>query len=151
MKLEEALKTNKFTNEVHKASLNVMYTAWWLKTLVSQELKNFGLTSEQFNVLRILNGKHPEKLCIKNITCRMIERNSNVPRIIDRLELKKFVKRSNSGADKRETVIELTPAGINILQLATAQVDKVMDSYISLDRKSAEELNSLLENMRIKE
>ena len=43
-----------FKNETHKATLNILYTAWWLKTKMSKELKEFGLTHEQYNVLRIL-------------------------------------------------------------------------------------------------
>src|SRR6476660_2824674 len=122
MKLEEAIKSNKFKNEVHKAGLNILYTAWWLKTAISKELKEYGLTHEQFNVLRILKGKHPERMCVRDIACRMIEKNSNVPRIVDRLELKKLVKRSVSQNDKRETAIILTPLGLNILEMANAKI-----------------------------
>ena len=127
MKLEQAIKSNKFRNEVHKAGLNILYTAWWLKTNMSKELKEYGLTHEQYNVLRILKGKHPEQICVKEIACRMIEKSSNVPRIIDRLETKKLVKRTSSGSDKRETVIVLTQAGINILQHSTERINKLMD------------------------
>ena len=56
MKLEQAIKSTTFRNEIHKAGLNILYTAWWLKTLMSKELKEYGLTHEQYNVLRILKG-----------------------------------------------------------------------------------------------
>lgn len=136
---------------MHKAGLNVLYTAWWLKTLVSRELKDHGLTHEQYNVLRILKGKHPEELCVKNIACRMIEKNSNVPRIIDRLVAKKYVKRSTSAVDKRETVIALTPSGIAVLEQATAQVSRIFDENIDMSEKDAVALNDLLEKMRTTE
>lgn len=151
VKLEQALQTTKFKNQMHKAGLNVLYTAWWLKTLVSKELKEFGLTHEQYNVLRILKGKHPEELCVKNIACRMIERNSNVPRIVDRLVIKKYVKRTQSALDKRETVISLTQAGINILEQANIQVSKIFDENIELSEKDASVLNDLLEKIRLAE
>ncbi len=136
---------------MQKAGLNILYTAWWLKTLISRELKEFGLTHEQYNVLRILKGKHPEEMCVKNIACRMIEKNSNVPRIIDRLEIKKLVKRATSEQDKRETVITLTQSGIAILEASTAVLTKVWDENLSLCEKDAVELNGLLEKMRITE
>jgi DNA-binding MarR family transcriptional regulator len=148
MKLEEAIKSNKFRNEVHKAGLNILYTAWWLKTSMSKELKEYGLTHEQYNVLRILKGKHPEQICVKEIACRMIEKNSNVPRIIDRLEAKKLVKRTASDSDRRETVIVLTPAGINILQHSTDRINKLMDKIMIIDEQRAVELNELLEQIR---
>jgi len=148
VKLEEAIKSNKFRNEVHKAGLNILYTAWWLKTMMSKELKEYGLTHEQYNVLRILKGKHPEQICVKEIACRMIEKSSNVPRIIDRLETKKLVKRTSSDSDKRETVIVLTPAGINILQHSTERINKLMDKTIVIDEKKAAVLNNILEEIR---
>ena len=151
MKLEEAIKSNKFKSEVHKAGLNILYTAWWLKTLASKELKEYGLTHEQYNVLRILKGKHPEQMCVRDIAQRMIEKNSNVPRIIDRLELKKLVKRSTSPNDKRETAIVLTPAGINILEIATTKVNKVFENTVIMEESSASTLNKLLEKIRERE
>lgn len=148
MKLEEAIKSNKFKDEVHKAGLNILYTAWWLKTIMSKELKEYGLTHEQYNVLRILKGKYPDQICVREIACRMIEKNSNVPRIIDRLELKKLVRRNTSSADKRETVITLTQAGINILDLSTARITALFDNTITIDEPSAVQLNELLEKIR---
>lgn len=151
VKLEEAIKSSKFKDEVHKAGLNILYTAWWLKTLMSRELKEYGLTHEQYNVLRILKGKHPDQACVRDIACRMIEKNSNVPRIIDRLEVKKLVKRNTSAEDKRETVITLTPAGINMLEITTAKINKIMEEYVDIDEECAAQLNSLLEKVRTKE
>ena len=151
MKLEDAIKSNKFRNNAHKAALNILYTAWWLKTVMSKELKEYGLTHEQYNVLRILKGKHPEQICVREIACRMIEKNSNVPRIVDRLELKKLVRRSTSVNDKRETPISLTDAGINILEMATAKVNKLFEETITMNETSASTLNKLLEEIRKKE
>ena len=133
---------------MHKAGLNILYTAWWFKTVISKELKEYGLTHEQYNVLRILKGKHPEPVCVKEIACRMIEKNSNVPRIIDRLETKKLVKRNSSATDKRETVTVLTQAGINILQHSTDRVNNITDKVITLDESKAKVLNQILEEIR---
>lgn len=151
VKLEQAIQSTKFKNEVHKAGLNILYTAWWLKTLMSKELKEFGLTHEQYNVLRILKGKYPDQMCVRDIACRMIEKNSNVPRIVDRLELKKMVKRSTSVIDKRETVITLTQGGITILEATTVKVNEVMDGTITVSNQEAQTLNMLLEKVRVRE
>jgi DNA-binding MarR family transcriptional regulator len=148
VKLEDALKTGRFSSELQKAALNVMYTSWWLKTAISKQLKELGLSSEQYNVLRILKGKHPERMCIKDIGSRMIERNSNVPRIIDRLVSKSLVDRANSHLDKRETVISLTSAGIDILLDATRKIDSLFANSLVLDDASSKQLNQLLESFR---
>lgn len=151
MKLEQAIQSTRFKNEVHKAGLNILYTAWWLKTVMSRELKEFGLTHEQYNVLRILKGKHPELICVKDIACRMIEKNSNVPRIIDRLEIKKLVKRATSEADKRETVISLTQSGIAVLEASTQRINTIFDEVMTISESEASSINTLLEKVREKE
>lgn len=151
MKLEEAIQSSKFKNDVHKASLNILYTAWWLKTVLSRELKEFGLTHEQYNVMRILKGKHPEQMCVRDIASRMIEKNSNVPRIIDRLVTKKLVKRATSEVDRRETVISLTPSGLSLLDNSTSSINQAMDEQVSIGQQEAQVLNQLLEKVRAKE
>ena len=151
VKLEQAIQSTRFKNEVQKAGLNILYTAWWLKTVMSRELKEFGLTHEQYNVLRILKGKHPELICVKDIACRMIEKNSNVPRIIDRLEIKKLVKRATSEADKRETVISLTQSGIAVLEASTQRINTIFDEVMTISESEASSINTLLEKVREKE
>ena len=151
VKLEEALKSSKFKNPVQRAGLNVLYTAWWLKTMSSKELKNFDLTHEQYNVLRILKGKHPEKMCVKDIASRMIEKNSNVPRIIDRLESKSLIERGQGEVDGRQTVMALTKTGVTVLENATEALNSIWENVISISEDDANKLNSLLEKLRIKE
>jgi DNA-binding MarR family transcriptional regulator len=151
VKIEEALQTSRFRSETHKASLNILYTSWWLKSTMSKELKSFGLTHEQFNVMRILKGKAPEMICVKDIAGRMIERNSNVPRIIDRLVEKKLVKRQTDSKDKRHTVMQLTATGLKLLEKCTAGVESLMENLLVITEKEAGNLNSLLEKIRQKE
>lgn len=125
-----------------------MYTAWWLKTLITRELKELGLTHEQYNVLRILKGTHPSKMCVKDIGGRMIEQNSNVPRIVDKLVAKKLTTRSTSVSDKRETVISLTSSGICLLEEANKHVEIVIKKSISITESDSILLNDLLEAFR---
>jgi|SRR5690606_11851451 DNA-binding MarR family transcriptional regulator len=148
MKLEEALKTANFRNERHKVLLNIIYTAYWLKSTNSALLKNIGLTVEQFNVMRILKGKHPQPVCIRDIASRMIEKNSNVPRIIDRLVTKGIVVRQTSETDKRETLVSLTEDGMRQLLEANKLTDPVSDSLIGITTEEAVLLNELLEKLR---
>ena len=151
VKLEEALKSTRFRDPQQKAALNCLYTAWWLKSIISRELKAYDLTLEQYNVLRILRGKHPEQMCVRDIATRMMEKNSNVPRIIDRLVGKKWVKRATSAIDKRETVNNLTPAGLQVLEQATSKMDELFKGILTLSDGEANQLNDLLEKLRTSE
>ena len=101
--------------------------------------------------MRVLKGKHPQQMCIRDIASRMIEKSSNVPRIMDRLETKKMIKRETSSLDKRETVVILTTVGLHILELATTDINKVFDKMIVITEEKAKELNGLLELYREKE
>ena len=148
MKLEEAIKSNRFTDERHKATINMLYTAYWLKTSFSAVFKTQGLTMEQHNVLRILRGSHPGEMCVKDIASRIVERNSNVPRIIDRLVIKKLVKRTTSKEDKRETLVSLTDKGITVIDITRQVVDEIMEDIVKISDEEARTLNDILEKMR---
>ncbi len=148
MKLEDVLKTNKFNDEVHKATLNILYTSYWMRDNMSGVMKDIGITSEQFNILRILKGKHPEAMCVKDIGSRMIEKSSNVPRILDRLVAKELVMRSTSKEDKRETIISLTDTGIKTLQAANEALATINKQTIGINNDEAVILNQLLEKLR---
>ncbi|MFZ8305229.1 MarR family winged helix-turn-helix transcriptional regulator, partial [Staphylococcus aureus] len=87
-------------------------------------------------------------MCVKDIGCRMIEKSSNVPRIIDRLALKKLVKRSDSEFDKRETVITLTQSGIAVLEATSNKVNSLLENEVIMDDKDSKSLNGLLEKLR---
>ncbi|MGN6568351.1 MAG: MarR family winged helix-turn-helix transcriptional regulator [Flavipsychrobacter sp.] len=148
MKLEDAIKSSKFSDMRHKATLNLMYTTYWLKTHLSSALKEHDLTPEQYNVMRILKGKHPEQMCVRDIGSRMIEKSSNVPRIIDRLVAKKLVKRSTSKEDKRETLVTLTDKGIEKLLEANKTNERMSAEILGITNEEAGTLNELLEKLR---
>ncbi|GAA4464346.1 MarR family transcriptional regulator [Nemorincola caseinilytica] len=148
MRLEEAIRSNNFSDERHRATVNLVYSAYWMKDILSSALKEYGLTMEQHNVLRILKGSHPKDLCVKDIASRIVEKSSNVPRIIDRLVAKKLVRRYQSKEDKRETLVGLTEKGIETIQLARKVVDEVTHRTVNLNEKEAATLNALLEKMR---
>ena len=142
------MKTTKFESEQHKATLNLLYSSYWLKYHMSAAMKDNGITAEQFNVMRILKGTYPKDMCVKDIGSRMIEKSSNVPRIIDKLLVKELVERHPSVEDKRETMISLTEKGIEVLKSANEQLAKHTKEMIGLNEEESMQLNALLEKMR---
>jgi len=148
MKLEDELQTNKFANEGQKAIINILFTSHWLRTRINGYLKPFDLTHEQYNVMRILKGKHPENMCVKDIGARLIEKNSNVPRILDRLERKRLIKRQQSKEDRRETITGLTENGLKLLEETNKSINENMNAMLKIDSKTAGNLNAILETIR---
>jgi DNA-binding MarR family transcriptional regulator len=87
-------------------------------------------------------------MCVKDIASRIVEKSSNVPRIIDRLVLKKLVKRATSKEDKRETLISLTEKGIATIEQARKLIDDVTHDIVHINEEEAKMLNDILEKMR---
>lgn len=148
MRLEEAIKTAKFQSEVHKAHLNILFTAGWLRARISASIKPLGISMEQFNVLRIVRGQHQRGIRVKDITRRMLEKNSNTTRIIDRLEQKGLLRRLTSDQDRRERAIVLTPAGETLLADIDLAWQQNNPHTAPLTPDEARMLNELLDKMR---
>ena len=148
MKIEEALQTSRFRNEAHKAVLNLLYSAYWFTDNFNQLLKPFHITQEQFNVLRILRGSLPNALCGRDIASRMIEKSSNIPRILDRLARKEYIIRQASTGDKRAIDIVITQKALDLLKEMDSVITLGENKLINLSDDEALILNELLEKIR---
>jgi len=149
MKLEEAIQQTKFISEHQKAHLNILFSASWLSQRSVAILKPYGLTSQQFNILRILRGRHPEPATVKLLTERMIDKMSNASRLVDKLLAKGLVVRITSKEDRRRVDVSITDAGLEVLEKASIELEDEMrfeKGYLS--SSEAEELNRLLDKMR---
>ncbi|MGF7230876.1 MarR family winged helix-turn-helix transcriptional regulator [Arachidicoccus sp.] len=149
MKIAEVIKTDKPTDNEQGVAINIMHTAYIVKTSINAVLKQYALTNEQYNMLRILKGAQPAKMCVKQIAERLIERSANVPRTMDKLVAKKLVRRSVSVTDKRETVSEISIAGLKMLETVTPELQQTLKDICKLNKQEQAELNSLLDKYRI--
>ena len=148
MGLEQDLKQEKFTNEYEKLVVNVLFTSSWLANLNASRLRPFGVTPEQYNVLRILRGSHPKPMMLADITCRMIDRNSNATRLVEKLRQKGFVKREICENNRRQVDISITGTGLEILQRIDMGRDKWLENLKTIPKNEAEELNNMLDKLR---
>jgi len=137
-----------FINEHVKANLNILYTANYIYNKISANLKPFDLTHEQFNVLRILRGKHPEFMNQKEILERMIAPNSNLTLIIKKLVDKNLVKVNQSAIDKRAYEINITEDGMVKLEELDQFIKAQKGNFSSLSESEAFHLNALLDKIR---
>ncbi len=148
MNIEQELQMKRFESDEQKASLNVLFTASWMKSRINQWLKDYDLTHEQLNVLRIVRGQRSKPVCVRDISERMIDRNSNTTRIIDKLEAKSLVRRSQSEEDRREMVIILTNDGKELLKKVDAGFQNTNFRMAALTQAEAQVLSALLDKMR---
>lgn len=148
MTIEEEIKQAKFKNEYEKLLINQLFTGKWVGDLVSQHLKPYGLTSQQYNVLRILRGQEKKALSVNEILDRMIDKMSNVSRLIDKLKAKKLVQRKTNSIDRRQVDIEITAEGLRLLEDVDKINSDIQEKLKSLSEKEAKQLNDLLDKLR---
>jgi DNA-binding MarR family transcriptional regulator len=147
MKIEDEIKQPVFNDVFQKGLVNILYTAGWIGQRNALHLKEYGITSPQFNVLRILRGQHPKPATVNLLIERMLDKTSNASRIVDKLELKKLVTRTVCPSNRRAVDIRITEAGLALL----SELDIVLarEPHLrNLTEAEAAQLNDLLDKIR---
>lgn len=148
MKIEDEIKQKKFSSEFQKSVINILFTASWLSGEHHQLFKPYGISMQQFNILRILRGQHPNPAPLKLLTERMIDKMSNTSRLVEKLYQKKLVERKVCGDNRRQIDITLTDKGMQLINAVSEEMDKEMKKKQILTADEAKELNRLLDKMR---
>lgn len=136
---------SKFANNRVKALLNILYTANWISGFQNEFFKPYGISPQQYNILRILNGAN-EPLNVQIIKDRMIERSPNATRLMDKLCAKQFIERLPCKHDRRVVKIAITEKGKELLASIPVNLNK--DLIKNLNEEEAEQLSKLLDKMR---
>jgi DNA-binding MarR family transcriptional regulator len=148
MKLEEAIKQTAFKTEEERLVINLVYTSGWLSSEQNRFFKRFGISSQQYNVLRILRGQFPNPASVGLIQERMLDKMSNASRLIEKLKQKKLVKRSECSKDRRQVDVLITDDGLKLLE----DIDKLNGEMHSicntLNQTEKKKLNELLDKLR---
>ena len=145
---EEIKQRTAFRNEYHKGCVNLIFTGKWIINLHSEIFKSFGLTVQQYNILRILKGQYPKSVTVKHIRERMLDKMSDASRIVEVLSKKALLKRTLNKNDRRKVDVIITQKGIDLLA-KTDSVNKKLDNLLSnLDKYEIEQLNNLLDKAR---
>ena len=149
MTIEEELK-GRFRNDYHKGLINLTYTTKQLSYEFYQTLKKHGIAEQQYNVLRILRGFRSEApLTIGFIKERMLDRDSDVSRIVDRLFEKGLLTRKENSDDRRQKSVEITEKGLALLD-SMFGCEKAADTLLkNLSETEIRELNRLMDKIRI--
>jgi DNA-binding MarR family transcriptional regulator len=147
MTIEEEIKS-KFRNETQKAIINIIYTGNKVQEAHFRIFKKHGLTSPQYNVLRILRGQAPNPSNINLLIDRMLDKMSNASRTVDKLESKKLVTRSQSEVDRRSVDVFITEKGLELLNKIDQEVNYVDEKVKGFTAEDGARLNELLDKLR---
>jgi DNA-binding MarR family transcriptional regulator len=148
MKIEEEIKQPRFKSPFQKVAINLIFTANWLTSKQQDFFKNFGITASQYNILRILRGQHPNKISGAEIKSRMLDQNSDIPRLLDRLIRKNLITKSPCPNDKRAADIMITEEGLAVLSAIDGHIDHSEKTVLKLSREEAIQLSGLLDKCR---
>jgi len=134
-----------FANNRIKAMLNILFTAGWISNKQNEFFKSYGISPQQYNILRILNGAD-EPLNVQVIKERMIDRSPNATRLMDKLCAKHYIERLPCERDRRVVKIAITEKGKGFLNAIPKNFNK--EILKNLSEKEAEKLSELLDKMR---
>jgi len=148
MDIEKAIKQTNFRNAYQKAAINLLYTSSWLVGQQKDFFLKQGITNQQFNILRILRGQFPNKISGADIKTRMLDQNSDVSRLLDRLIIKKLIVKSQCPNDKRAADIIITESGLDLLKKIDAEVENLDRLLSNLTKEEATQLSMLLDKSR---
>ncbi|HZP23037.1 MAG TPA: MarR family transcriptional regulator [Terriglobales bacterium] len=142
--LSRRLKQDEFASPAQEALLSVLVAAATLNDLMDRVCAEHKITRAQYNVLRILRGAYPNGHPRCEIACRMIDRASDITRLLDRLETRRLVRRRRGSEDQRQTVTFITAKGLRLLESMEPQVDAEVASVLSgLSDEDCRELGRL--------
>jgi DNA-binding MarR family transcriptional regulator len=148
MKIEEAIKQKEFKDPYNKALVNLLFTQSYIVNLQSGLFKKFGLSPEQYNVLRILRGQKGNAITVSSIQERMLNRMSNASRLVEKLKLKDMVIRRECESDRRQVDVLITDKGLKVLDQIEQLSDGLNRQLIQLDEQEVHLLNDLLDKLR---
>lgn len=130
--------------DYYRAIHNIIKAGHRITDQVSMELKEFDITEPQFNVLRILKGQRGQAITVQEIQSKMVQRSSNVTRIIDKLLAKQLVLRQECASNRRKMDITITPTGLDLLEKLDRKVHIMHKPMFScLDSEEAKTLTEL--------
>jgi len=149
MSIETDIKQKKFRSAYQRLSINLTYTSNWLGYKQLELFKEHDITSQQFNVLRILRGQQSNAIKVTEIAERMLDKNSNTSRLIDKLLAKNLAERTSCPSDRRAVDVIITKEGLDLL----SKMDPVMEEWENslssvLTQEEADLMSSLLDRMR---
>ena len=148
MSISDEIKQSSFKNEETKAVINLIFTGNFLVQRQQAFMKPFGITMQQFNVPRILEGQKGQASSVLLITERMLDKMSNASRLVDKLFAKKLVSRVQCEKDRRAVDVYILPAGSALIKQIEVNLEEFRKQVGQLGEENLKQLNELLDQFR---
>ena len=145
--IEKLIVQKKFKSSYQKNMISLFYTVNLLSDYQQKFFKDSKITRQQYNALRILKGQYPESSTVGLIKERLIDKNSDASRMVDRLCRLEFVERLESKTDKRAVDVRITKKGLKLLDKLSDKVEDFESPLRVLSKKESEILNTTLDKI----
>lgn len=151
MSLETEIKqTRPFQSESEKCIVNIIYTNNLITIFHNKIVKDFDISIEQYNVLRILKGQNGTPITINGIIDRMLDKMSNASRLVDKLYFKGLVERKQKETNRRACDVTITRKGEEVLSAINRSLGNRVENNLDMDAAELQQLNALLDRFREK-
>lgn len=147
MGIESDINQHSFRNDYQKAIINFIYTWHWMNEKMRGMFEKEGITSQQYNILRILRGAG-KPISTLQIRQRMMDKMSDTSRIVDRLVMKELVKKNICPSDRRLVDVNITDKGKRLLEKMDKYEVELDALFAKLDENEIKQLNTLLDQIR---
>lgn len=146
---QEEIKSN-IKDERRKLILNVLYTSNWIDKIYTPIFKKNAITNAQFNILRILKGSAPNPLSVGEIKDRIMFKQTDITRMIDRLVEKDLVTRSLCKNNRRKMDVSISKTGEKLLNKINPEIEAAEKEHFSenISTEEAKEANISLDKLR---
>jgi len=148
MSIETDIKQKKFRNTYHRLAINLIYTSNWLMYKQLDLFREYGITTQQYNVLRILRGQYPKPIRVNAIAERMLDKTSNASRLVDKLLTKGLLERNECPNDRRAVDVIITSKGLELLTALDPVITDWEKNLHTITPEEADLLSSLLDRLR---
>jgi DNA-binding MarR family transcriptional regulator len=148
MGISTAINQKTFVSPQQKVQINLIYTHNYFDSSLKEILKAYQILSQHFNILKILKGSQKESLSYSEIVKVMLDGNSDVTRLLNKLVSLGFVQREVNPFSKRSVLISITPLGLTTTLEIEKKVNACIHRNVNLTDEEANTLSSLLDKMR---
>jgi MarR family transcriptional regulator, multiple gene regulator MgrA len=144
----ETITKRTFRSEQEKAYNNLIFTNNWLQTQHKNFFEQFGLTQQQYNVMKVLKTFYPNPCKANALQGKLLEKTPDISRIIERLRVKMLVERKWKEGDRRSVDIVLTNKGMGLLFKVDTDIHRLESVFMRLNNTEVTTLNQLLDKLR---
>jgi MarR family multiple gene transcriptional regulator MgrA len=146
--IEKLIAQKAFASEYTKGLVSLIFVGNWIVSRHQQFFKKFDITMQQYNILRILRGQHPKAASINTLKERMLDKMSDVSRLVERLRKADLVERKSCEIDRRAVDVKITAKGLQLLKDIDEEIGQLEDSMKqAMTEKEAAQLNKLLDKL----